>query len=169
MKFAVGVEASTDESWETLLSKIEAVKQLGYNTGLKDNSNSNIAAVINPSDIHVYNGGGTQNITVAKRSAIYMAGSVGGWSHPNAGGAEHMASINLKVNGASVKYSSVRAHEGERDSQGNYTTYADGVNCNWSGTVNAGANVRVEISKTEYYNDSTKCSSSSQIVVVGFK
>ena len=165
---AVGVEASTDETWEELLNKIDNVKQVGYNAGLKDNSNTNIAAIINPNDVHVYNGGTTLNITVSKRSAVYIYGAVSGWSHPNCGSG-HDARINLKTGTTVVKSAYVKAYEGTHDDDGNYTTHGNGTSCSWNGAVNAGTKVSVEISRTGYYNDSGKCSATSQIIVIGYK
>ena len=165
---AMGVESSANETWEELLNKIDNVKQVGYNAGLKDNSNTNIAAIINPNDVHVYNGGTTLNITASKRSAVYIYGAVSGWSHPNCGSG-HDARINLKTGTTVVKSAYVKAYEGTHDDDGNYTTHGNGTSCSWSGAVNAGTVLRVEMSRTGYYNDSGKCSATSQIIVIGYK
>lgn len=151
---------------------MEDVKQAeydkGYQDGLKDNSNSNIAAVIDPNDIHVYDGNGNQNVTVSKKSAVYMSGYVSEWDNSNAG-SDHYADINLKVNNAVVKSGHVQAYEGEHDLSGNYTTHGPSLSCRWNGIVNAGSNLVIETSKSGYYDESHKSHSSSQIIVVGLK
>lgn len=155
-----------------IYAKIEEVKQVGYeagyNAGLKDNNNTNIAAIIDPNDVHIYNGGDSLNITISKRSAVYVYGSVPSWRWDNCG-TDHEARINLKVGTSVVKTSYVKARETNKDDQGNTSISGDGTSCSWSGAVNSGTVIRVEMSLSGYYNDRGFCSPSSQVIVIGYK
>lgn len=151
---------------------MESVKQAeydkGYRDGLKDNSNSNIAAVVDPNNIHVYNGNGNQQITVPTKSAVYAIITAGSWENANAGdGNDNHITVYIDVGGGRVKSAYEEAWKGDYNN-GGYDTHGPSVGTSWNGAVNAGTVIKTGYSANGYYN-TDKSAKSSQIIVVGLK